>query len=178
MGLFRENASKARYHDLGRMQSYISERVNPEKGWKIFYLYTIGEKPAANRAKCPKTTAILDQIPGLFQAFFSILEGGKSIPAHCGPYRGYLRYHLPLLVPKNNPPSIRIKDEVHTWRERENFLFDDIWDHEVFNEATEERVVLLVDIRRPMPLPFHLTNRVVEMVMRQVYGKQILKKLT
>ena len=175
--LLQEKGSIPRYHDLDQMQTGISARVNPDKDWKVFYLYAIGEKPEVNRAKCPQTAAILDRVPGLFQAFFSILEGGKSIPAHCGPYRGYLRYHLALVVPKNNPPSIRVKDHHHTWREGESFMFDDSWNHEVYNEATEDRVVLIVDIRRPMPLPFHLANRVVEFVMRQVYGKQILKKL-
>jgi aspartyl/asparaginyl beta-hydroxylase (cupin superfamily) len=137
----------------------------------------MGEKPAANRAKCPRTSALLDEIPGLFQAFFSILEGGKSVPAHYGPYRGYLRYHLGLVVPKTNPPTLRIKDQHHTWREGESILFDDSWDHEVINNATEDRVVLIVDIRRPMPLPFAAVNRFVEYGMRLIYGKQILKKL-
>ena len=44
-------------------------------------------------------------IPNLFQAFFSILEPGKSIPAHEGPYCGYLRYHLGLIVPEESPPD-------------------------------------------------------------------------
>ncbi len=103
---------------------------------------------------------------------------GKAIPAHEGPYRGYLRYHLGLVVPEANPPSIRIKDEHYTWKEGESILFDDSWNHEVYNESVGDRVVLIVDIRRPMPLPFAFFNRFVESVMRLVYGKQIVKKLT
>ncbi len=38
-------------------------------------------------------------------------------------------------------------------------------------------MILIVDIRRPMPLPFAAVNRAVEWLMRLVYGKQILKKL-
>jgi aspartyl/asparaginyl beta-hydroxylase (cupin superfamily) len=45
---------------------------------------------------------VLDDF-ALFQAFFSILDGGKSIPRHAAPYRGYLRYHLGLKVPKLLP---------------------------------------------------------------------------
>jgi aspartyl/asparaginyl beta-hydroxylase (cupin superfamily) len=175
--LLAEKSSIPRYHELDRMQHYISAQVDPDRDWKVFYLYAMGEKPDANRARCPQTAALLDKIPGLFQAFFSILDGGKSVPAHCGPYRGYIRYHLGLVVPKENPPSIRIKDQHYTWQEGQSILFDDSWNHEVFNTSASERVVLIVDIRRPMPLMFASLNRFVESVMRLVYGKQILKKL-
>lgn len=167
-----------RYHDLDQMQKRISAVGDPDKSWKIFYLYIMGEKPEENRAQCPRTSTLLDQVPDLFQAFFSILDGGKAIPAHRGPYRGYLRYHLGLVVPETKPPSIRIKDEHYTWKEGESILFDDSWDHEVYNESDRDRVVLIVDIRRPMPFPFAQFNRFVEFVMRLVYGRQILKKLT
>lgn len=178
LALLPEKSHIPRYHDLDQMQRRISAVGDPEKSWKIFYLYIMGEKPLENRAKCPETSKLLDQVPGLFQAFFSILDGGKAIPAHHGPYRGYLRYHLGLVVPDENPPSIRIKDEHYTWKEGESILFDDSWNHEVYNECAGDRVVLIVDIRRPMPLPFAMFNRFVESVMRLVYGKQILKKLT
>ena len=177
LALLPSKAEIPRYHQLDPMQKKISAGGDPEKSWKIFYLYLMGEKPEQNRARCPQTSALLDQVPDLFQAFFSILDGGKSIPAHCGPYRGYLRYHLGLVVPQANPPSIRIKDQHYTWKEGESILFDDSWNHEVYNECEGDRVVLIVDIRRPMPLPLALFNRFVESVMRLVYGKQIAKKL-
>jgi aspartyl/asparaginyl beta-hydroxylase (cupin superfamily) len=175
--LLAEKATIPRYHDLDRMQTYISGTVDADKDWKVYYLYAMGEKPAANRARCPQTAAALDRVPGLFQAFFSILDGGKSVPAHAGPYRGYIRYHLGLVVPAAAPPSIRVKDQVYTWKEGESILFDDSWEHEVINKSADDRVVLIVDIRRPMPLPFAALNRSVESVMRLVYGKTILKKL-
>jgi aspartyl/asparaginyl beta-hydroxylase (cupin superfamily) len=137
----------------------------------------MGVKPKAFCVRCPQTTALLDRIPGLFEAFFSILEGGKSIPAHDGPYRGYLRYHLGLLVPEINPPSIRLKDEVYMWKEGESVLFDDSWNHEVYNKCEEDRVILIVDIRRPMPLPFDAVNRIAQLIMKPLYGRHILKRL-
>ena len=47
----------------------------------------------------------------------------------------------------------------------------------MYNKSDSERVVLIVDIRRPMPFFFDAFNRFVVSVMRRVYGKQILKKL-
>jgi aspartyl/asparaginyl beta-hydroxylase (cupin superfamily) len=177
VALLREKAAIPKYHEIDRMQQYISGKVDPDKDWKVFYLYAMGEKPKANRDRCPTTSALLDRVPGLFQAFFSILDGGKSVPPHDGPYRGYLRYHLGLVVPENNPPTLRIKDQDYTWQEGQSILFDDSWRHEVINKSDADRVVLIVDIRRPMPLPFASLNRFVELVMRMVYGRQILKKL-
>jgi aspartyl/asparaginyl beta-hydroxylase (cupin superfamily) len=177
VALLPQKQAIPRYHELDAVQYNISAEVDPDKDWKVFYLYAMGEWPEANRASCPKTSALLEKIPGLFQAFFSILDGGKSVPAHSGPYRGYLRYHLGLVVPENNPPTIRIKDQYHTWQEGQSILFDDSWNHEVINHSDGDRVVLIVDIRRPMPLPFDSLNRFAQSIMRTVYGKQILKKL-
>ena len=168
-----DNTEAPRCHEVDRMQSYISETT--DKDWRVFYLYLIGEKPEANRGRCPVTCAALDRVPGVFQALFSILDPGKSIPAHEGPYRGYLRYHLGLIVPEQDPPQIRIKDQIYTWREGEDVLFDDTWEHEVTNHSKGRRVVLIVDIRRPMPLPLTALNRFVELIMRMVYGKQVVK---
>ncbi len=166
-----------RYHELDEMQFNISARVDQDKDWKVYPLNIMGVKPEAFCARCPKTMALLDGIPGLFEAFFSILQGGKSIPHHEGPYRGYLRYHLGLVVPQENPPSIRLKDQIYTWKEGESVLFDDSWDHEVFNQCAVDRVVLIVDIRRPMPQPFDAVNRLVQRVMKSVYGKYVLERL-
>jgi aspartyl/asparaginyl beta-hydroxylase (cupin superfamily) len=164
-----------RYHELDAGQTDISAET--EHDWKVFMLYAMGEKPDANRAKCPETAAVLDKIPDLFQAFFSILDGGKNVPAHCGPYRGYLRYHLGLKVPAHHPPTIRVRDQRYTWQESESVLFDDSWDHEVINHAEDIRVVLIVDVLRPMPQPLDALNRIVTFLIRTVYAKSIAKKL-
>jgi aspartate beta-hydroxylase/beta-hydroxylase len=177
VGVLGNKEEIPRYHEVDELETYISNTVDTDKGWRVYFLYAMGEKPAANRARCPRTAAVLDKVPGVLQAFFSILEAGKSIPPHWGPYRGYIRYHLGLIVPENDPPTIRLKDQHYTWKEGESILFDDSWEHEVSNKSDGDRVVLIVDIRRPMPVVFDRINRSVELVMRYVYGKEILKKL-
>lgn len=162
------------YHDLDPDQATISD-ITPEK-WKIYYLWAMGERAEPNSSKCPATTALLAGIPDLFQAFFSILDPGKSIPAHSGPYCGYLRYHLALVVPEERPPHMRLHDRVYTWKERESVLFDDSWDHEVVNNSSGERIVLIVDVLRPMPFPQSLVNRGVARAARHVYGRQVLRR--
>jgi aspartyl/asparaginyl beta-hydroxylase (cupin superfamily) len=147
-----------RYHDVSRRETYISGTVDPQKNWRVFMLRSLLGSLAVNEAKCPRTVGLLRQIPNVVQALFSILDPGKSIPAHDGPYLGYIRYHLGLRVPRHNPPVLRVKDTHVTWEEGKSFLFDDSWNHEVFNKSDDVRVVLIVDVLRPMPLPWHATN--------------------
>jgi aspartyl/asparaginyl beta-hydroxylase (cupin superfamily) len=147
-----------RYHDIAKREQYISGTIDADKNWKVFMLRSLAGTPEVNQSKCPQTTALLSKIPNLYQAFFSILDPGKSIPAHCGFYLGYLRYHLAVIVPRTNPPSMRVKDTVHTWAEGKSILFDDSWEHEVYNKSDDLRVVLIVDFLRPLPAHLHATN--------------------
>lgn len=150
--------SVPRYHEISKRETYISDTVDPDRDWRVFMLLSTLGIPRKNQAKCPRTTALVRQVPGVIQAFFSILDPGKSIPAHCGPWLGYLRYHIGLRVPANNPPSIRVKDQIHTWEEGRSVVFDDSWEHEVYNKSDGIRVVLIVDFLRPMSLPVHALN--------------------
>lgn len=174
--LLAGGAELPRYHDIDPMQHEISDTVDVTRRWNVFMLHSLGVPWRENQARCPRTAALLDEVDGLFQAFFSILEAGKSIPAHEGIFRGYLRYHLPLRVPAERPPSIRIHDTVHTWRDGESVLFDDSWEHEVYNDSAELRAVLIVDVLRPMPWLPALVNRVVKVLLRVLYVHLNLRK--
>jgi len=156
--LLQKNVSIPRYHDIAPAETYISGTVDPDKDWKVFMLYTMAGGTSRNQARCPATARLIGKIPNLYQAFFSILDPGKSIPAHSGVYLGYLRYHLGLIVPANNPPKMRVRDEWHTWQEGKSIMFDDSHEHEVVNHSDSKRAVLIVDVLRPMPLPLHAIN--------------------
>jgi aspartyl/asparaginyl beta-hydroxylase (cupin superfamily) len=171
--LLASHAALPAYHEIDPRQRLISNADT--KKWKVFMLYAMGLKPEANRARCPETAALLDRVSNLNQAFFSILEAGKSVPAHDGPNFAQLRYHLGVIVPKQNPPSLRVKDTLYTWKEGEAVMFDDTWNHEVINHATEDRVVLIVDTMRPLPLPLHLMNvGYVKVIARIAYARQVV----
>ena len=176
MPLLSHRRDIPKYHEIDPGRLHISSDSDGEASWRVFMLYAMGEKPEENRRDCPKTCELVDGIPDLFQAFFSILEPHKSVPPHEGPYAGYLRYHLPLLVPTDRPPRMRVKDHWHTWKEREGLLFDDHWEHEVENHSDQVRVVLIIDVLRPMP-PFRawVNRQVTDLVLRPKYGKKIVE---
>jgi len=166
-----------RYHDVDRMQYGISSSDSPSKNWKVFFLEAMGRKAKRQSQRCPITAAAIDRIPGVFQAFFSILEGGKSIPTHRSPYWGYLRYHLALEVPQQGPhPRMRVADQWLEWEEGKGFLFDDSFDHELVNENPKLRSVLIVDVVRPMGRLGRVVHAVLLFVMGQTYGRWVLRR--
>lgn len=140
------------YEELDKFQA---DPDKPKTKWKVFVLNMMGEFDQAAERLCPEICNMIREIPDVFQAMFSVLEPERSIPAHKGPYKGYLRYHIGVKIPKENPPQIRIEDTYYTWKEGEGVIFDDSWDHEVINHSKEERVVLIIDIYAPCQ-KFHM----------------------
>lgn len=134
--------------------------ITTDDTWKTFFLQGAGMDCAENAKRCPQTMRLLAQIPGSSTAFFSILSPGKHIPAHRGAYNGVLRFHLGLLVPEPRERCrIRIGDEFRNWNEGEALIFDDSFNHEVWNDTNGWRVVLFVDFARPLRQPWHWLNR-------------------
>jgi aspartyl/asparaginyl beta-hydroxylase (cupin superfamily) len=169
------NAQLPRYHDIDPGETEISSIT--QKNWNVFMLYLLGYQLEKAQALCPTLSQLVEKIPHVIQAFFSILEPGKSIPLHKGPYIGYLRYHLGIHIPKNHPPEIIINGQPYTWQEGEAILFDDSWPHEVRNQSDDYRAVLIIDVLRPMPLFPHLLNQFVTNVIgRYFYGRKVIKR--
>jgi aspartyl/asparaginyl beta-hydroxylase (cupin superfamily) len=128
------------------------KRIAPAGKWRSFFLRGYGCDIAENMARCPRTTALVRQIPGLNSAFFSILAPGAHIPPHRGVTKGLVTCHLGLIVPHGNV-RMRVDREIVPWAEGETLLFDDTYEHEVWNDTEETRVVLLIQFARPLRAP-------------------------
>jgi len=118
--------------------------------WRSFFLWGYGYPIADNLARCPRTAAAVAAIPGLNSAFFSILAPGTHIPAHRGVTKGLLTCHLGLIVPADGDVRMRVDDRVVRWAEGQTLVFDDTYDHEVWNGTGGTRVVLLIQFERPL----------------------------
>ena len=93
----------------------------------------------------------MNRVPFAY-AFFSTLHGKSSIDAHCAPANLRLRVHYPLIVPDTDDVEqcgMRVGDTKVRWEEGVPLLFDDSYEHEVWNRTDEERVVLLFDVWHP-----------------------------
>jgi beta-hydroxylase len=134
--------------------------IQTDHNWKTFFLAGIGMDCSENAKRCPETMKVLAKIPGMTTAFFSILSPRKHIPAHRGAYNGILRLHLALQVPEpRDKVRIRIGNRICNWEEGKCLVFDDTFNHEVWNDTDGYRVVLFVDFARPLLQPFHWLNR-------------------
>jgi len=161
------------FHDITEDASTISH----DDRWKTYFFYGYGEKAEANCARCPETTRLIEQVPGMQTAFFSILAPGKHIPAHRGPYKGVLRYHLGLKVPTPAERCrIRVADQVQHWGEGQSMVFDDTFNHEVWNDTEGERAILFLDVKRPLPGPLDGLNTLILRVLRRSAAVQEASK--
>ena len=126
-------------------------RIAVGRNWRTFVLYGFGDRLDANCEHMPKTAGMLSRVPDLQVAWLSILAPGYHIPAHSGVTKGILRAHLGLIVPEQREACrIRVGDEIRSWAPGEILVLDDTFEHEVWNETGEERVILLFDFNRPM----------------------------
>jgi beta-hydroxylase len=126
-------------------------RIAPPGKWKSFFLQGYGYKVAENIRRCPRTAEIVSRIPGLNSAFFSILDPGAHIPRHRGVTKAILTAHLGLVVPAaRDQCRMQLHDRMLHWEEGRTLVFDDTFHHEVWNDTSELRAVLLIQFRRPV----------------------------
>jgi len=153
-----------RLEELPNFQEISSDQrsLTEDNRWKTAFIYGYGYRSPLLARLCPRTTALVESVPGMVTAMFSILAPGKEIPPHRGPYKGLLRYHLGLIVPQEAERCwIRVDNQIRYWREGESLLFDDTFEHEVANETDQLRAVLFLDVLRPLPPAEGLFNRAV-----------------
>jgi ornithine lipid ester-linked acyl 2-hydroxylase len=147
------------FHEIcGELRS-----ISADRDWKTFLFVGYGVNSDEAMRLCPETWRILQMIPGLKTAMFSVFEPGKHLKPHRGPYNGVLRLHLGLVVPDTPPRTvaIRVDDEVCHWQEGKVLIFDDAYEHEAWNHSDETRVVLFVDFVKPLRFPASFVNRLI-----------------
>jgi len=163
------------FHEISPDQSKISKGDH----WKTHILYGFGRRVDSNCARCPQTARVLEQIPGMTTAWFSIIDPGYYIPPHRGPSKSFLVCHLGLIIPDDKDRCyLRVADRKLTWEEGKCFVFDDTFDHEVRNDTDQHRVVLLVHVKRPMkPLGRLVSWMLVSLIKASPYFKDGLKNM-
>lgn len=151
--------------------------ITQDDKWKTYFLYGFGYKAEQNCARCPETTKLIEDIPGMKTAFFSILTPGKHIPEHRGLYKGFIRYHLGVKIPDPHTQcGIKVDGEIRHWREGESLIFDDTYQHEAWNNSDEIRVVLFMDILRPLQFPGNMLNNTLLSLIKRSSFVQDAKK--
>ena len=134
-------------------------RIAGDGNWRSFFLVGYGFQVPENCARAPVTAALVKKIPDLNSAFFSILDPGAVIPRHRGVTRGLVTCHLGLSIPE--PPekcTMQVEDIDLHWNEGKWLVFDDSYFHQVHNDTDQRRIILLIQVKRPMRLLGRLVN--------------------
>jgi len=119
-------------------------------GWKRFYLKWYGANLKSAEQHCPKTLALLNQLPQVKGAMFAMLPAGARLGAHRDPYAGSLRYHLGLVTPNSDDCYIDVDGQRYSWRDGEAVMFDETYIHSAENKTDTNRIILFLDIKRPV----------------------------
>jgi beta-hydroxylase len=122
------------------------EKFIYNQGWEVFGLYAFGQKIEDNCRLCPETTKLVEAIPGMTTAGFSSLAPETHIAPHFGVSKAVLRCHLGVIVP--DECTIRVDKETRSYQEGKCLIFDDTFEHEVWNKSDKTRIVLLIDFNK------------------------------
>nr|XP_035938356.1 aspartyl/asparaginyl beta-hydroxylase isoform X4 [Halichoerus grypus] len=129
-----------------------------EKGdWSQFTLWQQGRKNENACKGAPKTCSLLDKFPETTgcrrgQIKYSVMHPGTHVWPHTGPTNCRLRMHLGLVIPKEGC-KIRCANETKTWEEGKVLIFDDSFEHEVWQDAASFRLIFIVDVWHPELTP-------------------------
>lgn len=140
-----------------RMEKGVSgtkwDPLNNNLDWGACFLWEYGEPNAPVLARCSRTAAALDALPGARipgrapSAFFSMLKPHTRIPPHTGVTNTRAIVHLPLIVPPGC--GFRVGGETREWVLGRPFAFDDTIEHEAWNDSDQLRAVLIFDVWNP-----------------------------
>jgi aspartate beta-hydroxylase len=119
--------------------------------WEQVIFFDRGKRFEETFRTFPETGRILVdiqervQFPGLVSLLW--LYPGSHIVPHCGHTNALLRIHLGLRAAEG--ATMRVGPRHVTWTEGVCTVFDDSFEHEVWNRGAKPRVILLMDVFHP-----------------------------
>lgn len=127
-------------------EDILNRAAVKDNQWKVINIkYPDTDTYSSESEYFPGTVKILEECDTEFLLVkFSAIVPGTHIKAHTGPSNDRLRVHLAIL--HTGGARIRAGSEWRTWEEGKVMIFDSSWEHEVYHEGPDVRVVLILDI--------------------------------
>lgn len=139
------------------------------QGWTRFRLTWYGEPLPSAAQLCPKTVALVQSVPSVKAAMFTVLAPNSRLNPHRDPFAGSLRYHLGLVTPNSRDCAIFVDGEEHAWGDGKDMVFDETYVHWVENKTDQPRVIFFADVERPLKFRWmQATNRRVSAFMGHI----------
>jgi beta-hydroxylase len=82
------------------------------------------------------------------------MQAGAHVPRHTGSTKAILTVHMGLVVPRKQDRCwMMVGNHRVVWDQEKVVVFDDMVPHEVWNESGEDRIYLMLHIKRPLRFP-------------------------
>ena len=170
--------ASAPIRSLWRPWTHFRRRALPQ-AWTVYPFWHMGVNTEEVTRRCSRTMAVIATLPRLCvdypwgDAIFSVQGPRSGLRPHCSVDNLRLRCHLGIRIPPGT--GIRVGGETRTWTEGRCLLFEDSFEHEVWNRSDERRIVLIVDFWHPDLTPIEvraLTAGFMKREVRQVFMAQ------
>jgi hypothetical protein len=147
-----------------------------KRGWRLLNIKA-GETYSPDAVHFPHLVSLLKKTPEIKSCVISVIEPGIRIPIHVGYYKGIMRYMIPTHVPtERDKVFLCVNGKKYHWTEGEGVLWDDTFAHKVYNNSNEIRVVVYMDVVRPLPLGNTLNNVLIDIVTGSSIVKDEVKR--
>ena len=167
---------------LEELQSYLKQFVLEEqfnttmvekpKSWKVRSLRVWGVEMFDIQKYFPKTINELNNIEGVINIGFNLLEPGAKIKPHFGDTNAIVRCHLGLIIPEENENcAIKVNGETKNWQQNKVIGFTDAYEHEAWNQTNSRRIILLFDILKPEYTSYK--NKICGVVIASLYLQRL-----
>ncbi|MCJ8731724.1 hypothetical protein PDJAM_G00202670 [Pangasius djambal] len=129
------------------------ENLRESGNWGQFTLWQQGRKVGSACQSVPKTCALIERFKEATtckrgQIKFSVMQPGTHVWPHTGPTNCRLRMHLGLVIPPRGC-RIRCTNQTREWEEGKVLIFDDSFEHEVWQDAGSYRLIFIIDVWHP-----------------------------
>jgi beta-hydroxylase len=174
LGLYggNESISKLPWNTFKKAENEVLQPLD----WTSIFLKLNKKTVVKNEAYFPQTIELLNTLPNVVNVFFSRMGPHSSITPHYGYQKGFLRYHLGLVIPEGQRCYLEVDGVKYHWKVGEGVVFDDMFLHAAVNPTDEMRVILFIDFYRPLPFIRDLVNRgMITLFMQSKLVKNVLQ---
>lgn len=170
------------YKSSGILIDELSEEqteLNTDKKWKTIFLFGYSYYNTNLRESFPKTFDLIKKWEhNLTLVMFSTTEPGAHIPAHKGNNKGVLRMQIGVDIQYPELCDLRVENKLFNVHEKEAIIFDDTYEHELFNRSKSIRTVLIIDFYKPLPFFYRILNKIkINEIARSKYVQSVLDQL-
>lgn len=134
------------------LEYYCRDTHDVNEKWRAVYLWREGQPQREVLEHFPRTAQLLGELwaPDLYplgEIIFSVLAPKGRVAPHCDRANFCIAEHYGVIIPESC--FIRVAGETRQWTEGETLLFDNSFEHEVWNDSELPRVILLAEVWSP-----------------------------